>query len=371
MIPFLGIARQYSNLREELLDTVDSVWKHGQVLDGIKTHDFEEQIATRCNRKYAVAVNSGTQALIFAQLALGIQNKKVLIPGLSFVATLNSVIMSGNQPSIVDTDSDFLMNLYQASEYINHNDDVAALMYVNLFGNIIDYDHLRTLTDLFFEKRNIPIIEDAAQSFGASYHGIPSGKLGNVSVLSFDPTKNLNNYGSGGMLLTDSPIIYNELRDLRDNGKYQGFLSAGTNSKMSESDCACMLVKLKYFNDWQKRRTDIANFYTEHLKDYVTPVLPRQGITHSWHKYVITTNKEGIRSDLAQYLKNNGIETKIHYETTLADYDASGAAYSFLPVASKLAENCLSLPIYPELTDEEVEHIAEYIINFHESRIAW
>ena len=374
MIPFLGIARQYDNLREEILNATDAVYSSGKVLDGYFTHEFEDQIAKRCDRKFAVAVNSGTQALIFAQQCQGILQNKVLIPGISFVATLNSVVMAGNEPVIVDTDNDFLMDLYKASQFMEQG-NISAVMFVNLYGNVIDYNNLKTAVDLFFKDQEIKIIEDAAQSFGATYDGIPSGKLGDVSVLSFDPTKNLNNYGSGGMLLTDDPMLYNDLRDIRDNGKYLGFASSGTNSKMSESDCAQMLVKLQYFDQWQKRRADIANFYTEHLHQFVTPVLPKSNVKHAWHKYVVTTNRDQHRGELYTYLKERGIETKVHYENTLADYTAAGVSnskwshagfnYSYLPTASRLVDSCLSLPIYPELTDAEVEYIAESVIGFY------
>ena len=366
MIPFLGIVRQYKNLREEILDASDAVYFSGQVLDGFFTQEFEDQIAKRCDRQFAVAVNSGTQALIFAQQSLAVKGK-VLIPAISFVATLNSVVMAGNDPVIVDTNNDYLMDLYKASERLEQR-DINALMYVNLYGNVIDYGNLRTMMELFYKKDDVKIIEDAAQSFGASYNGIPSGKLGDVSVLSFDPTKNLNNYGSGGMVLTDDPTVYAELRDLRDNGKYLGFVSTGTNSKMSESDCAQMIVKLKHFDSWQSRRREIAEFYTEHISQYVDPVLPGAGVEHAWHKYVITTKHQDgyyIRDDLAQHLKDHGVATKIHYENTLADYTFSGADYEYPPTASRLCRSTLSLPIYPELTDSEVEYIAEKVVSFY------
>jgi dTDP-4-amino-4,6-dideoxygalactose transaminase len=363
MIPFLGIARQYNNIREEILDASDAVYTSGQVLDGFFTQEFEDQIAKRCNRRFAVAVNSGTQALIFAQQSLAITGN-VMIPAISFVATLNSVIMAGNNPVIVDTDSNYLMNMYKASERLEQK-DIAALMYVNLYGNVVDYGNMRTMMDLFYKKDDVKIIEDAAQSFGASYNGIPSGKLGDVSVLSFDPTKNLNNYGSGGMVLTDDPTVYADLRDIRDNGKYLGFVSTGTNSKMSESDCAQMLVKLKHFDSWQARRREIAEFYTEYISEYVDPVLPGTGVEHAWHKYVITTKQRDIRDELAQYLGVHGVATKIHYENTLADYTFSGADYEYPPTASMLCNNTLSLPIHPELTDLEVEYVAEKIVSFY------
>jgi dTDP-4-amino-4,6-dideoxygalactose transaminase len=198
MIPFSGLARQYQNIKKEILEETDYVYKTGKVLDGEFTFRFENAMAARCGRRFAVTVNSGTQALQFAQKVLlgsGRVNK-VLIPTISFVATLNSVLMENNQPVFCDVDDQGLLDLSSMDFPLGWN-DIDCIMYVNLFGNVVDYNLLKTIS--FFFNRKIQIIEDAAQSFGASYYDQPSGSLGDVSVLSFDPTKNLGNYGSGGI----------------------------------------------------------------------------------------------------------------------------------------------------------------------------
>lgn len=361
MIPFINLKRQYSSLRTELLAASDDVYSSGIVLDGAYTARFENAIADRCNRKYAVAVNSGTQGLVFSHLAVG--GTSTIIPATSFVATLNSALLSETNPIIVDVDDDGIMDIMRMGDLLPeiHPNEAFSINYVNLYGNVIDYDKLKVVSN-FFGRDDISIIEDAAQSFGAKYKGIPSGKLGDISVLSFDPTKNLPNYGSGGMVLTDDPVIYNTLRDLRDNGKYQGFEFAGTNSKMSENDCAHMLIKLNNFDMWQQRRTDIANFYTEYLSEFVSPVLPKKDVEHAWHKYVIRT---GDRNHLKNYLAKNGVETKIHYETNLNEYAVNNFNYTAVLKAELLSNEVLSLPIYPELTDSEVEHVATTIVNFY------
>ena len=266
-IPFFGVARQYQTLREELLEAIDWVYSSGQVLDGVNTKHFETAIAHRCGRQFSVAVNSCTQGLILAQSVCIPRASKVLIPTLSFAATINSVLMAGHEPVFCDTDQNGLIDL-ESLDFALTGAGVNSILYANLWGHVIDWQNFKIHTEFFNE--DMFVIEDAAQSFGAYYHDTPSGKLGDVSVLSFDPTKNLNNYGSGGMILTDDPVIYEALRDVRDNGKYKGHDFPGTNSKMSESDCAQMLIKLKYFNQWQRRRTEIAEYYMEEqlVKDY-------------------------------------------------------------------------------------------------------
>jgi dTDP-4-amino-4,6-dideoxygalactose transaminase len=364
IIPFFGVDRQYKNLREEILEATDRVYSTGRVLDGHYTQEFELQIARRCNRAYALAVNSGTQGLIFAQqTVLRKPPYAILIPTVSFVATLNSVLMNGFIPVFCDVDYKGLLDL--ESYHYKLDESVGAVMYANLFGNCIDWNRFRIQTEFFND--DLIIIEDAAQSFGASYKGIPSGKMGDISVLSFDPTKNLNNYGSGGMILTDDLDYYNTCLGLRDNGK-PVHDAPGTNSKMSEADCAQMLVKLGHFDAWQRRRKEIANYYIDQLYQYVDILTPNEGVEHAWHKFVIRTNH---RNSLMQRLSLDGIETKIHYENALYDL---GVGFNYVDYSrdlytetSSFTRECLSLPIYPELLDTEVEAVADSIKRYIDS----
>lgn len=361
LIPFTGITRQYRNLREEILDCTDKVYSSGKVLDGHYTAKFEDAIAARCDRQYAIAVNSCTQGLILALQCIE-QPGPVLVPTMSFAATINSVLMTSHTPEFVDVDYLGLMDLKNVNRSLRGR-YIAGIMYVNLFGNTIDYDKFRIMAEFIGEDRFV--IEDAAQSFGAKYKGIPSGKMGTVSVLSFDPTKNLPNYGSGGMILTDDPDIAQTLWDFRDNGKSSGHDYPGTNSKMSESDCAQMLVKLNHFDDWQKRRTQIAEYYTNRLCSFVDVMGPNEHVEHAWHKYVLRAHTH--RSNLKQHLSILGIETKIHYPHPL-DTMGVGAMYTHEGVGRNglmLSKESLSLPIYPELTDSEVMRIADAVREFY------
>jgi dTDP-4-amino-4,6-dideoxygalactose transaminase len=361
-IPFFGVDRQYQLLREEILDATDQVYRTGLVLDGKYTQLFESMIARRCNRRFAVAVNSGTQGLIFAQLVGLHDHGRVLIPTLSFAATINSVLMCGNTPVFCDTDANALIDL-ESMDMALTGAGMNCIMYANLFGHVIDYNRFRLLTEFFND--GIYIIEDAAQSFGASYQGRPSGSLGDVSVLSFDPTKNLNNYGSGGMVLTDSAVIYESLLDLRNNGKKLDHRGPGTNSKMSESDCAQMIVKLTYFDDWQLRRQAIADYYISELAEYVDVILPGPDVVSAWSKFPIRISE---RHGLRDWLQHRGIETRFHYDKPLFElpvgYDYIDYARELFRESTAFSREAISLPIYPELTDLEIERVAQSVIDY-------
>lgn len=359
-IPLFGIARQYQNLREELLEVSDQVYSSGQVLDGDQVDQFERDMSSRTNRKYAIAVNSCTQALIFSLKYYQSRRDtpaRVLIPSVSFVATINAVIEAGCIPVFSDIHHNGLMDLTGVD--LNQVDIV---MYVNLCGDVIDYDRLTVMNKFF--NRNIPVIEDAAQSFGALYKGTPSGKLGDISCLSFDPTKNLNNYGSGGMILTDDQDIAYAMRDYRDNGKADAHNISGTNSKMSEVDCAQMLVKLQYFDKWQERRREIAAYYDRYIIGQQSAV--NSDVVHARSKYIVNccdyphpmndvmtvTNKLSILEIACRDL----------YSCPLTQLEVSRifpAPYVEIPSSYHFCRTTFMIPIYPELTDSEVEYIVK------------
>ena len=354
-IPFFGLTRQYAALKDELLAASDKAYTSGRVLDGVYTAQFEEAIAKRTNRQFAIAVNSCSAALLFSYLFyLNLGKKNVVLPALSFIATANAVELAKCKLKFVDVDYNGLMDI---SKLTLKDDNIDIVSYVNLYGNVLDYNKLAMVSSFF---NDTVVIEDAAQSFGATYNGIPSGKLGNVSCLSFDPTKNLPNFGSGGMILTDDEELNTFARCMRNNGvcNNAGLQSsiAGTNSKMSESDCAQMLVKLKYFDQWQARRAKIAQFYTECLYPYVDCPTANPNVLHAWHKYVIrTADQAGLRV----YLDNAGVETRIHYCAPLSQSHNT-------PNAATLSATSISLPIYPELADSEVCRIVDLIQKFYD-----
>jgi len=363
-IRMYGVDRQYQNLKQEVLDLTDTVLSTGQVLDGAFTVKFELEIARRLNRTYAIAVNSASTGLLFA-LNSFISGKKpgLLIPAVSYIATMNSAILSKYADiQICDVDAGGLIDLGKANQVMGT--EIQTVMYANLFGNTVDWDRFQIMTQ-FFGSDRVRVVEDAAQSFGASFNGVPSGCMGDVSVLSFDPTKNLNNFGSGGMILTDDGDVNEFVKNIRDNGKHTGHEIPGINSKMSEVDCAIMTMKLlKHFDKWQARRTEIAEYYTKELQEYVEVPVTTPGTVHAWSKYVIRVPN---RMQLKKHLDYNDIENKPTYTRTLYE-EFVGRSYA--PVAltgddswecHRFTRECLSLPIYPELYDSEVERVVKTI----------
>lgn len=316
-----------------------------------------------CQRKYAVAVGSGTQALEFAYRTLDYkypnnEKNKIIIPAQSFVATLNSVFEAGYEPSFCDVDR--LTGLLNPATIDEQSESIAAITAVNLFGNVVDFDRLNTYKRIYAEH-DITVIEDAAQSFGSFYNSVPSGKLGDISCLSFDPTKNLPSYGSGGMVLTDDAWTAEMINNYRNNGKSSDHHMSGTNSKMSEIECAQMMVKLNYFESWQLRRQQIADYYIEQLDGIVKIPYIENNVTPSWHKFVVHVID---RYKFVSGLSEEGIETKSHYSTPLhfqpLTYN-NDSKHWVLDGAEEFAKTCVSLPIYPELTDAEVDYIVESI----------
>lgn len=366
-IPFFGVDRQYDNLRDEILEATDRVYRSGRVLGGDFTSLFELMVAKRCGREHAITVNSCTQALVFAFRSFdrGWYNantsKQILIPSISYVATLNAILEAGYEPVFCDVDP--RSGLIDINTIPVPTQELCGMVYVNLFGNVANWNEIEGFRELFKTRNDFFVVEDAAQSFGSQWNDIPSGKLGDVSCLSFDPTKNLNNYGSGGMLLTDNYDLAEFFRDIKDNGKTHDHTVSGTNSKMNESDCAQMIVKLKYFDEWQTRRQEIADYYTEHLQDRVDLPSVDYHVTHSWSKYVIHHHD---RSIIHTGLNQAGVETKIHYPRPLhfesVAYMGNVMSPNYmLPGSDQFCSTSLSLPIYPELTDSEVETVVDLV----------
>ena len=363
-IKMYGVDRQYQNLKREVLDMTDTVLSTGRVLDGDYTTRFELEMANRLGRQYAVAVNSATTGLLFALNSIVPKKKQgLLIPAVSYIATMNASILSKYADiHVCDVDSSGLIDLGRANQAMGA--EIETVMYANLFGNTVDWDRFQIMTE-FFGSDRVRVVEDAAQSFGASFNGVPSGKMGDVSVLSFDPTKNLNNFGSGGMILTDDGNVNEFVRNIRDNGKHTGHEIPGINSKMSELDCAIMTMKLKkHFDKWQARRTEIADYYTRELQEYVEVPVTTPGTVHAWSKYVIRVPN---RMMLKKHLDYNDIESKMTYTRTLYE-EFVGRKYAPVGLTGddnwechRFTRECLSLPIYPELYDSEVEKIVNTI----------
>ena len=348
-IPFTGLKKQYNNLRSEILDVTDEVYRSGQLMDGNYTAEFENWLAKRNGCKYAVTCHSGTHALeiiaaYYAQQT-GMPNPPtVLIPTLTYAATANSFIRAGWKVILVDTDNYGVINLKKVSQDVS----VQATVAVGLYGIALKHQ--------MYYSSGI-VIEDAAQHW-LSNEGY---RLGNAAAISFDPMKNLNNYGNGGAVVTSDIDLLTFAREWRNNGKPK-HQELGTNSRMSEVDCAQMLVKSQYIDAWQKRRGEIARYWIDRLKGtgIRTLIDDNNFQHHSFHKFVIDLDRRDI---VKRNLELHNVETKVHYSHPLHElpaYDQLDGP-DILSVASALSRRVLSLPIYPELSDLEVEYIIDSV----------
>ena len=349
-IPFTGLKKQYNTLRTEILDATDEVLRSGQLMAGNNTAEFENWLARKNHSKYAITCHSGSQALeIIAEyyrLQTSIRPPRVVVPAMTYVATANAFIRAGWEVYIADTDANGLLD----KRKVPHDLSVQATVLVGLYGAAVNADRFWG-TDL--------IIEDGAQHWLSNN----SNRVGNATAISFDPMKNLNAYGNGGAVVTDDIDLLEFAREWTNNGKPR-HTSIGTNSRMSEIESAQMLVKTKYIDQWQARRKNIALYWIGRLKNtgIRTLINPQNFETHCCHKFVIDVDGRDI---LARNLAIKHIETKVHYKEPLHELPAYAefAQPDILSVASALSRRVLSLPIYPELTDLEVEYIIDSVLD--------
>lgn len=352
-ITHFGLKRQTENLKAELLDATYEAMKEGQFLEGPFTQEFEAWLCKRTGSKYATLVHSGTQALEFiaksVREAQRNTNQLIILPNLTYPATLNAFLNTGWEVELVDTDKNGLLpdNIYGRN---------AHRCYVGLYGAQAPRGPQSPLP---FRGQGT-IIDGAQHWLVADGNTGNTGNTGEAMAISFDPTKNLPSSGNGGAVVTNNSYIHDFIENYKNNGKRKKFLSAGTNSKMSEIDCAHLLVRTKYIDQWQERRKQIRLYYIEAFKDIPVRCLSEGFERHADQKFVIYTDQQ---KKLQYEMTNFGIETKIHYEQPLSELPVAKNLVKpdFVSVSSMLSRGVLSLPIYPELTDGEVEYIADRV----------
>ena len=350
-IAFTGLKRQYNNLREEILDATDSVLTSGILMDGPRTSHFELWLAGKNRTRYAVTCHSGTQALEmiadFYNERISIRPPKILVPAFTFPASANAFVRAGWDIEFIDTDAHGVMDLSKIDFKQTHH----AVLAVGLYGTSVEH---------FTHQYVGGIIEDAAQHWLAN----DCKRVGPVAAISFDPMKNLGNYGNGGAVVTDDIEFVNFAQGWRCHGKNTNHAQVGTNSRMSEVDCAQLLVKTQYLDSWQNTRRNISHYWMHKFKDSPVRCLINDTNfnTHSFHKFVVEIDN---RDDVLQKMQAKGIDVKVHYSHPLHELPAYQhyQGPNMLSAASSLSRRCLSLPIYPELTGDEVEYIASSLLD--------
>jgi dTDP-4-amino-4,6-dideoxygalactose transaminase len=353
-IKYLGIDRCFKQHQDKLVDIYKSIGLTGQVVGGEHIKEFEDTCALISNRKYAVSVANASDGLFFALKALGIkEGDEVLTTAYSFHATAESILRTGATPVFVDVDDHYHIDISKAEVTTN----TKAMIVVNLFGDCMNFNDAIQFTS----TNNIHLIEDAAQSLMASYNNVPSGKLGITSVYSFAPSKNIPGFSHGGCVLTDDEGIKKSISTMKLHGKdSHGHSVLGYNSIMSSFEAGQINFFMTLADGWQQRRTSIANRYINSLKDVVQTPLSRDGTIHGWHKFVLRTCN---RDALKQHLIDKNIECGVHYSTITPNEPLFKTSKTFKN-AELLSSESLSLPIYPELTDVEVEYIIKSVRTF-------
>jgi dTDP-4-amino-4,6-dideoxygalactose transaminase len=362
-VPFVDLAAQYHTIAAEINEATSRVIREADFILGREVTLFEEEFAAFCEAKYAVGLDSGTSALELALRAYDIgPGDEVITAANTFIATALAISHAGAKPVLVDVDP------------LTHTIDVAgisraitphtkAILPVHLYGHPAHMDPIRQLA----EKYGMVVIEDACQAHGARYRGKRTGSLGDAAAFSFYPGKNLGAYGDGGIVVTNDRDVANRLAMLRNYGQKEKYhhLFRGYNRRLDTLQAAILRVKLKYLEKWNAARRCNAKLYQDFLEgaDVVTPTETRE-VESVWHLYVICS---GHRDMLRERLVSNGISAGIHYPVPVhlqPAYKDLGYKQGDFPVTEGLASRILSLPMYAELTSEQVQITAETIREF-------
>jgi len=359
-INFMDLKRQYDTIKPEIFKAIEDVCDKTAFSGGPFVDTFEKDFADYCGVKHSLGLNSGTTALHAAMLALGIKHgDEVIVPANTFIATAWGVSYTGATPVFVDCEPDtWEICCDKIEEKITPR--TKAIIGVHLYGQPFDVDKLAAIA----KKHNLTLIEDCAQAHGALYKGRKAGSMSEIGCFSFYPGKNLGAYGEGGAITTNNQSIEAHVKSIRNHGSTERYFhdEIGYNYRMDGIQGAVLSVKMKYIDTWNQRRRSIGERYK---KEFSNPLIKTQ-FQPDWaksvyHLFVITTEN---RDDFMNYMKSNGISCGLHYPLPChlqKAYIELGYKKGDCPNAEYLASHCVSLPMFPELTDEEVERVIKTV----------
>jgi len=363
VVPYLDLGAQYAPIKSKILKRIEELLDNGQFILGEQVEEFEARFASLCGTKHAVGVANGTDALMLVLQGYGIgAGDEVICPSHSFLATASAICMVGATPVFADVASDMNINPSSVEQLITKKSK--AIIAVHLSGTPADMDALMAIA----ESNNLKVIEDAAQAVGAEYRSKITGNLGHSACFSLHPLKNLSAGGDGGVITTNDDGLANWLILARNHGLKSRdeceFWSM--NSRLDAMQAAILNVKFGHLEAWNNRRREIAEMYNERLGGVVkVPEYP--GHSHPvFHTYIIRLDR---RDELQAFLKENGVESKVHYPLAIHQQKAAknlGYESGSLLVTEETVNTILSLPIYPELTGQQVEYVIDKVIAFHE-----
>lgn len=362
-VPLIDLRTQYRSLRREINSTIARILDSGIYIAGTEVKQFENELSQYTQSKYAVSTANGTDSLILALLACRIRpGDEVITSPFTFFATAEAIARVGAIPVFADIDQHtYNLSPEKAEEKIT--DKTKAIMPVHIFGQPADMDAFMDLA----ERYRLYIIEDTCQSIGATYKGKPVGSIGHVGSVSFFPTKNLGGYGDGGAVLTNDEVMAKKVRLLSFHGMTKKYYHeiVGFNSRLDEIQAAILRIKLKRLTEWNHLRQEKANKYSQHMKNlYFTLPYISSDVTHVFHLYVIQSKH---RKELASYLYDKGIATGNYYPCPLhlqKAFSYLNYKHGDLPIAEKVSNHTIALPIYPELTDEQQDYIISAVFEW-------
>ncbi len=360
-VPLLDLTRQYASIKDKIDDAIQRVLDHGRFIMGPELKEFESNLADYCAVKNGIGVASGTDALLLSLRALGVgPGDEVITSTFTFFSTAGVISRLGARPVFVDIDPrTFNLDPENVAGAITKKTRVVVP--VHLYGQIAEMDEISAIAG----KHNLAIVEDAAQAIGAVYKGKKAGSFGRTACFSFFPSKNLGAYGDAGFIATDDDDLADLIRKLRVHGakpKYYHSL-IGYNSRLDTVQAAVLMVKLKYLPDWHEARRERAARYDDMLKNVqqiATPLVHGHNY-HIYHQYtLIAEDRDGLKDFLKT--REIGIDTYYPLPLHLQDcYSDLGYRRGDLPVSERLSEKVISLPIFPELTNEEQDFVVESI----------
>lgn len=370
-IPLLDLKSQYESIRDEVNQAIQKVLDTSQFIMGEDVRKLEEEIAAYCGTKFAIGVASGTDALLLSLIACGIkEGDGIITTPFTFIATTEAISKIRAKIVFVDIDpKTYNIDPERIKECIeNSRKPIKAILPVHLYGHPVDLDPIMDIA----RKYNLRVIEDCAQAIGAEYKGRKVGSIGDVGCFSFFPSKNLGCYGDGGMIVTNDEEIAEKARMLRVHGckKKYHHLVDGFNSRLDTLQAAILRVKLKYLDRWSQVRRQKAYTFNE-LFSHVLNVIPPCEADYSKHTYYAYTIRVNNRDNLQDYFKSQGISTAIYYPVTLhlqEVYANLGYKKGDFPVSEQLSHEVLSLPIYPELTQEQQKFIVDKCNEFFQEK---
>ncbi len=393
MIPVMNISRQYKMLEEDLSNAVLEVLYSGNYILGTEVEKFEKAFAEYCGVKYAIGVGNGTDALILAMRACGIKpGDEVITCAMSFFSTAEAIVSVGAKPVFIDCTRDtYLLNVSEIEGKITER--TKAIIPIHLYGQCVDMDSVNTIA----KKYHLKVIEDTAQGAGTLYKGKKAGSLGDVGCVSFFPTKNLGAAGDGGMIITNDESIYRQCKAFRVHGsgldgiytyglqkgikiseknidfegnlpKYYNFV-IGYNSRLDALQAAFLSVKLPYLDSWNEKRREIAKQYNERI---VNPEIVKPRIeeynTPIYYVYVVAITK---RNEFKKYLEENGIKSGVYFPVPLhmqKVFEELNYKKGDMPNSEFVSEHTLVLPMFPELTQEEIDTVIEVVNRWNSER---